>query len=52
MLDHAELVAIAIVQNDEVGIGWVGPVGHPAGNDRDQSLDVALLVDGVQVQIP
>ena len=51
MVDDAELVAVGIPQDDEVGVSWIGPVHDLRRAELNEAGNVASLVVGVQVEM-
>jgi hypothetical protein len=49
--NDAELVPVGIPKDDEVGVIGVGPVVHARSAEGDETLDVVLLVIGVEVEM-
>lgn len=51
MVDHAELVAVRVAQDNKVCLCRIRPLINPCRTELDQPLNMTCLLVGVQVQV-
>jgi hypothetical protein len=51
MVDHAELIAVRVAQDNEVGAVRIGPLIHARRPSFTQPLNITGLLAGVQVHV-